>query len=180
MISANLKCNWFTGRELNRPIQLLLFDNQNQGICDLDSSTLICSVSSVYQRPPCVDTGYSWAALPVNAHQTNRSVLRVLGVRGALGPSGTQAYDLTWSPMKISRKKDAGDCLGESPLELSSLMDDNWIRCSPIKPAERQPSGFEPGKTCREIHFSNLALTRKEIYKWRCQNNCKGKCQTEI
>lgn len=132
------------------------------------------------QRPPCVDTGYFWAVLQGNAHHINRSVPKVWGARGSLGPSGTRACDLTWALMKISRKEDARACLGESPLELSLLMDDNWIRCSPIKPAERQPSGFEPGKTCLEIHFSNLALTRKEIYKWRCQNNCKGKCQTEI
>lgn len=62
----------------------------------------------------------------------------------------------------------------------SSLIDGNWIGCSPIKQAEHQPSGFEPGRTCLEIHFSNRALTRKEIYKWRCQSDCKGKRQTEI
>lgn len=62
----------------------------------------------------------------------------------------------------------------------SALIDGNWIGGSPIKQAAHQPSGSEPGRTCLEIRFSNRALTRKEIYKWRCQNNCKGKCQTEI
>lgn len=64
--------------------------------------------------------------------------------------------------------------------ESSSLTDSGQTRRPPIKQAEHRPSGCEPGKNCLETHSSNLALTRKEIYKWRCQNNCKGKCQMEI
>lgn len=64
MVSASLKCNWFTGRKLNQEIKLLLVGHWNQGLCDLDRSTLIFFCPWYVNRaPPLLPHVDTWVFL---------------------------------------------------------------------------------------------------------------------
>lgn len=119
---------------------------------------------------------------PLHQRSSRKPVFPGSHGKGGIGTKCHASVGPDPVPHGHRRPEGRGRCLGQAPLEFRvrgacspstvTGLDASQLSCAPTPQASSQ--GLS------RIHFSNLALTRKETYKWRCQSNCGGKCQTEI